>query len=407
VALGYTVTGKFYVDNQCTSTSAADEIPMSGQISANGETINLNADRSYSFNLPYDGAKDIVLQIADPNYICATENALQCPTAVSSTTCKITGVTGPGVKNFYVQTTLSQFKSWWQVRGGLVYGNNGINSNLPFDTDGNTTCDEPFCKPFLLRRELLNSGEKTAGIPMTNTGGFSSMINGWWTDRATNNKAHTEGTNNLLTGENREDSGYFKKLLANKVTARTSPGTISSLPADTRTVVEDAEVWHFTGDLIVKPSSTWNVSNKQVIIVDGNIRFETEGLEQLITVNRGGFLAFISSKDITFDNEIGATTADVSDTQSNVEGIFIADGNLKIEGNGAGGDKKFIGAGTFVGWSNVLLQRRFDNPNDANDTTNQLKNTNMPVESFFYRPDFTVNAPTFMRSASYTWKEVN
>lgn len=412
VTLGYTVTGKFYLDNQCQSTSTADEIAMTGQISANGETIPLNGATSYSFNLPYTGAQDIVLEIGNADYICAyTENALQCPTVVSSNTCKITNVTGPGVKNFYVQTSLSQFKSWWQVRGGLVYGNNGISSNLPFDTDGNTSCDEPFCKPFLLRREFSESlgelGEKTAGIPMTNTGGFSSVINGYWTDRDTNNKAHTEGTNNLLTGELKEDSSYFKKLLANDVTAQTSPGTISSLPADTRTVVQDAEVWHFTGDLTIKPSSTWNVSNKQVVIVDGSIRFETDGSEQLITVNRGGFLAFIASNDITFDNEIGWATADVSETRSNIEGIFIADRNLKIEGNGAGGDKKFIGAGTFVGWSNVLLQRRFDNPDDQNDTTNQLKNTNMAVESIFYRPDFTVNAPEFMRNASYTWKEVN
>lgn len=64
------------------------------------------------------------------------------------------------------------------------------------------------------------------------------------------------------------------------------------------------------------------------------------------------------------------------------------------------GDRKFIGAGTFVGWSGVELLRSFD-PGD--DPT--LNNT-APTETFVFRPDFIVNAPRIVKSAQMTWREI-
>lgn len=402
VKLGFQVSGNFYLDNQCVNTSQL--VNITGQISSGSETVPLTNQSSYQINLPYtNGGSNLTLSIGGEDYVCATES-LQCPTALNSTTCQIAGITGPGTKHFYVQTTLSQFKSWWQVRGGLVYGNNSITSKLPFDKDGNTPCTEPDCKPFLVRREYLANTEKSAGIPMT-TGSFSSDINGWWTDRASNNRAHASNASNILTGDKKEDYDFFIKLLSGDVTPQDSPGTITNLTGGT--TVGDAQVTIYNGDLTVRANSTINASGKRVILVKGNIRFESTGPEKVIDVDNGEFLAFIATGNIVFDNEIGADVAIVNDINPNVEGIFIADNEIIIEGNSGGNDKKFIGAGSFIGWRDVKLNRHFHNTADDTDATNQIKNTNMPVESFFFRPDFAVNTPEFMRNSTFTWKEVN
>jgi hypothetical protein len=85
---------------------------------------------------------------------------------------------------------------------------------------------------------------------------------------------------------------------------------------------------------------------------------------------------------------------------ANVEGVFVTDGIFTVEGVTGVTDKKFIGAGTFVGWSGVDLQRSF-----ADGTLPNLDN-NAPAESFIFRPDFIINAPRSIKSSQQTWREI-
>lgn len=416
IQLGFEVSGKFLLNPVCQVEGSRDVSLLGSTVAPNG-TLTAGAE-GYSVTLPYtDAGSNISLSIAGDDYICTTESSFSssCPTA-NGTVCTIANVNEPATdKHFYVKSSLSQFSSWWQARGGLVYAKTGITSNLPIMSDGQPSsyCTDAGsdCEPFLVRREYLNNGTpKTAGVPATGNG-FSSLINGWWTHRGNNDtdpQPHAEGTIDVLTGESKEDFAFFKRLIGNEITAQTSPGVLTELPTGTQ-LGTDATVLYYEGDVILRPEPiAWNISDKRVIIVNGNIRVESNGEDELIKVSNGGFLAFVASGNITFAKEVGSDSASVAVNIPNVEGIFIADKTLITESYGAsGGDKKFIGAGSFVGWSNVSLQRHFDNPADQNDTINKLKNTNMPVEAFFFRPDFAINAPEFMKSATFTWKEVN
>jgi len=87
-----------------------------------------------------------------------------------------------------------------------------------------------------------------------------------------------------------------------------------------------------------------------------------------------------------------------------VEGVYIANGTLTVASKGVKqGDLKFVGAGTFVGWTGVSLNRDF---RLGDDTTEGLKNFDQPGELFLARPDFVLNLPKKMARPVTDWQEV-
>ena len=100
------------------------------------------------------------------------------------------------------------------------------------------------------------------------------------------------------------------------------------------------------------------------------------------------------AQGITFSNTVG-----------NAQGIFIADGIMKINNatSGIGLERQFVGEGVFVGWNGVSLNRDLDSVDT--DTDNLANNTN-PAEQFVYRPDFIINAPNSFKRSGIQWQEV-
>jgi hypothetical protein len=139
-------------------------------------------------------------------------------------------------------------------------------------------------------------------------------------------------------------------------------------------------------------NTAWNVTGGQkiVVFVNGNL-----DINNTIKVAEGSFLAFIVNGNITVSNTVGNTTA--TDASTNVEGVYIAD-RIIIQGGLAGGDKRFVGAGTFVGWTSVTLGRVFNDP-ATNDTAS--------TELFIFRPDLVQNVPERMTRPLYSWQETN
>jgi len=127
-----------------------------------------------------------------------------------------------------------------------------------------------------------------------------------------------------------------------------------------------------------------------IIFIDGNLT-----ISESISVDPGGFLAFIVTGNITISPNVGQ--ADAASLEAAVEGIFIADGQIIIQSDGDNDipDKKFVGEGSFIGWSGVSLGRDYEG---------NLNNQN-PVELFRFRPDFVINAPEAMKSSHYVWQE--
>ena len=80
----------------------------------------------------------------------------------------------------------------------------------------------------------------------------------------------------------------------------------------------------------------------------------------------------------------------------------MADGILQIQGQSVTTipDFKFIGAGTFIGWENVELNRDFDDGNRGKSL-----NGTQAVENFLFRPDFVQNFPEELKVVSKNWHE--
>jgi hypothetical protein len=118
----------------------------------------------------------------------------------------------------------------------------------------------------------------------------------------------------------------------------------------------------------------------------------------------------VATRGLTGDNRC-LTNADCNNSErGTIQGVFFADGKIIINRNPNGlidrvgsqicgsinsrlPDKKFVGEGTFVGWSGIELHRDF---NDHCSFT-QSWNARSPAESFVYRPDFLLNVPDWMR----------
>jgi len=150
------------------------------------------------------------------------------------------------------------------------------------------------------------------------------------------------------------------------------------------------------------------------VLINGDLTVQDNGdIEQVINVDDGDFLGFIVNGNITFEASVGfdkdmTNLVPVTD-DTNVEGLFVADESLIVAGYDALSqpqlvDRKFIGAGTFVGFSGVSLNRDFENSVDP--LTRSMNNLD-PVSTFVYRPDLVKNLPRFMHTPGLIWQEVN
>jgi hypothetical protein len=185
---------------------------------------------------------------------------------------------------------------------------------------------------------------------------------------------------------------------------------VQTLPNAGKPIVGNTlAVYRYSGDLTLNETNPWNLSNTEKIIVfisgDLTIDDTSAGENRITSVAKGGdgFLMFIADGDITVTSSVGYADIYTNPAQTdiaNVEGVFVADGELIIAGQGGSTDRKFIGAGTFVGWNGVDLQRNFD------DGDSPELNDNAATEVFIFRPDFIVNAPKEVKSAQMTWREV-
>lgn len=314
--------------------------------------------------------------------------------------CKHTNTASPALnENIYLSSINLSNESWWQASGGNVYGANSLISLIP------DTCDlDSSCNAFIVTQNA-DADVKSAGIPLTGAATMNS--NGYFSERgALEPKAIDTDHNNLI----KEDYAYFSRGV-DLSTATTITGTITALPTGATPDADQTEIYYSNGNLTIDISSTKNVASgkKIVIFVNGNLTFSSDPNLNLITVAQGGFIGFIASGNITFDANIGNTTA--TDSDPNIAGVFVADGLIKVNGYSDAPlnddtlkDNKFVGEGTFVGWSGFTLTRNYENT--TNLLQKELNNTN-PIEVFVFRPDFNKNIPDMMMRPSLIWQEVN
>lgn len=270
---------------------------------------------------------------------------------------------------------------WWQTQNGLVYAGNTSGNALvslipPSCTSG--------CIGRFSYRNSLNASD-SSGVAIT--GGGDIDVD---TDPLLRySKLRQDTTQGRVIGSTykgpRENYQYFYNLYS-----MGSAPSVDFNGSQPTAVPVNGRAYYGSGNISI--NSPWTVGDTQsmVIFINGNLTINSP-----ITVAEGGFLAFIVNGSITVSNTVGNATP--GDLAPSAEGVYIAD-QIIIQGGRAGGDLKFVGRGTFVGWSSVTLGRTYNDP---------FTNDNYPTELFIFRPDFVKNVPERMTRPLYSWQETN
>jgi hypothetical protein len=289
-------------------------------------------------------------------------------------------------------------EAWFQISAGHVGSANDGNASLAIQSKITEAedCVAPNCIRSLLTQDL----DRT-----TLTDGFAVIGSG------------TIDANGLISGERSENiyssnttkSRYQEKyefFYRNSGLGISPTSDFTGTASDAlKPTYNSSKIAYFQNDDL-RIESPWSVAAGEtyVIFVDGNLTLaDGDGAsDQLIDVANGGFIAFIVSGNITFDESLGNST--LSETTANVEGVFIADGTLTFASRGvaAGGDDRFVGEGSFIGWSGVNLDRDF-----SDGVFRDIHNNDKATELFIYRPDFLVNMPDIMLVPIRIWQETN
>jgi len=279
--------------------------------------------------------------------------------------------------------------SWWQSQGGNVYAARQSSPAITSIVPG-LTCSEPTCAPYLLAELQASLLPNTDGVIIT--GGGSVQADGYYTPR------NLVALGSRLTRYKEGYDFFYRKsgLSLVPTDAFTSSYTSATKPAT-------AGIHYSNQDLTIQEPWTISSTESYVIFVNGNLTIQDPtDAGALITVDEGGFLAFIVRGDILIDASVGH--ANPATATPNLEGVYIADQTIQVlsDSNAATSDRRFIGAGSFIGWTGVTLQRDFDDGGSGSSTS-----LTTPSELFIYRPDLLFTAPAFMLSPHSIWQETN
>lgn len=397
----------------------------------NYTTTQNSSSASYALdNLPYLGSTwtstkgtynlDLNLINTDPanSYICAdcsngNNNRFSCtPQNGDDRTAPL--AVGATPAQFYVVNENLANTPWWQWVNGVAYAGTGMTSNV------STTCAmRPDCSPYLAIRSTASN--INAGIPLVGNSTIGRG-SGSYSQRRSTSPAQVPGQYAMsqnFGGVARRDYNYYRTIFnVDEIpTAGRLSSTINSYTQITGAGslnIEGADILYYAagGTMTINagPSANrWSVpaDHKKIIMVNGNLTINGAVNQRIMTVEQGGYLAFIVSGTITFNNNVGHVVNEGSNPrnqdQSNVEGVFVGNSIVvATDGVATIQDNKFLGAGIFVGWNNIQLRRTF---NDGE--IGQRFHNNSPTELFFYRPDFLYNAPRAMQETNLLWQEEN
>lgn len=328
-----------------------------------------------------------------------------------------------------------------------------------------TMCTFPHCTPYMIRDDRScvagDARSNRAGYPILGAGNRDQVDpgrrDGQITARSTPNGAGSRVVSSLHGP--REDFAYFRSLMptANLRAIDTIFELSQCSGHDVACIVRDGR------DLIIPSGTNLRIQppNRHSVFVEGNLYIGTDAPFSSYTddyvvnleVMEGAWLGFIVQGDIIVHPMVGrhnkrirsydgstllfdSTRPVCFDTEANcnalndcnnaergtIQGVFFADGMIDIRGFSAGAgqltnvgsqecdmgtsrlpDKKFIGEGTFVGWSGVNLGRDFSD----NCSFTRSWNSRSPTESFIFRPDFLLNVPDWMRRSIRLRQEVD
>lgn len=357
------IQGVVYYDsnNTCSTSNPSNLGGSSVSERVTGLSSSVAADGTYSISdIPVAvGAYILDLNYDTANYVCSTGTGpggggcgAGCPTK-TSVTASSTG------NDFYLTTKKA---SWWQTSGAGVYagslaGGTTIQSLIPDTISASSRylvlgdCSD--CDAAVVR----GSGSVALGDGSVSSAGYT--VESLYRGRVL---GFTFWKGQMGVGVSPVDDFISS--------------TIEKPIADSRDF--------FYQDTSAIISNSWDVvaGESYVVFVDGDLDVEAN-----VTVENGGFLAFIVSGDVT-----------VNPVVTQLQGIYIIDGNFITESQYVADlddDVQLSVEGTIIAWGSVTLQRDLG-----------IGNINDPGELFTYRPDFIINMPEKMKNFILRWREV-
>ena len=347
--------------------------------------------------------------------------ACECPPSASPGdpfNCSYSSIYSPATGvNFWLQNYNLLNDPWWQAWGGMIYAASGdVVSNITQEC-----IDDVACRPFIAAQDL-DSTDYSGGIVTTGSGSASSgSIGGYITDRTPGSEQHVaEGT--FHENVRQENYDFFIREVLISDYSNPVPATVDdSSDIFNSDFSEDSDdqtrIYYAASSVTIDPTSTIELPagvTKAVVLINGNLTIrDSSDIEEVVNVDEGDFLGFIVNGSITVEASVGfdttLTSSEPVSDDTNLEGVYVADTSLIVDGYDQLGfanisDRKFIGAGTFVGFQGVTMNRNF--ANDADPLANAMNNLN-PVVTFVYRPDLVRNLPKFMHNPGMVWQEVN
>jgi len=322
------------------------------------EAANGNTPASFSSVSGGDIANNLILTASDANeWTVLGSGTNSYPAGTWSTA----GETY-GPYNFCVT---QNHDPWWQIFGGDGYAH-GVSA---VSTPGTTLS--------LMNNyggSTVSSGVLSAGTAIDTTDTIVGPTGRSWA---------VEGSR--YTTPPKEGFEYFVRSfeLGSAPAADTYEGGLlpEGTPANT-----GKEVYYLNDDVSIDTAIHITGGTFRTYLIDGSLNINAD-----ITVDQGGFLAFVTSQPIT-----------VSGNVSQLHGIYITNSTFSVaDGAGSG---VFSGAtgrrleveGTVVAWSSTSLLRDLGG----------LNNNSYPATIFTYRPDFLINLPSGFKHNGIQWREV-
>jgi hypothetical protein len=278
--------------------------------------------------------------------------------------CKTVKITAPG--------------HWFQTQGGDVHVEGTIQSYVPSTVAASN--------------QFFNLNSNPLDIATT----YPGLITYVGLDNYDFYSGSTLGMERSSTKQWLADSPFNPYILAGKTTYASYYQKLGS-PVDNNfgdpaenypALPYDTNIFYSDIDVTIAGVNSWNIpANKKVIVLinsDLNISLD-DGYG--ITVEPGGFLAFIVKENINIGDQVG-----------NLQGIYIAEGTIETAEEGAG--KPFTGEGLFYGKTGVILAR------DLGDDCSEMCNADTPAELFTFNPDLVINSPYELWTSKIDWQEV-
>jgi len=320
------------VGDVCVLAGAGGVLPgANSKVEVGLDSGNVNVNGTYAVSPLFGPSWNTELAIGD-----WTEWRCTCPVS-----CAYTASAPKSGLDYFVANIK---EAWWQAEEGNVHADGGnVRSAVP----------DTATLPFLITGSQPGLVSYTGSLDINDAAAINQAgLSNW--------QAQT-GYQGLKTGY-----GYFKRILEDDPLDFNAwdggqPGAdgVYAAEGDMATL----EALNITNEIIV-------------ILVNGDVSIDYD-----ISVAEGGFLAIISSGNITIGN-----------TVTNVEGVYVADGII----DSGTGTSQLTGEGIFTGWEGISLNRDF----------NTIQNNTTPAERFIYRPDLVRNAYHYLLKPKVSWQEV-